>query len=158
MLKPGTRAPEFSLPDQDGNSVSLQETLAKGPVLLYFYPADFTPGCTKEACMIRDQHEEILDVGVTVLGISAQNEDSHARFQRKYDLPFTLLADTSKQVSRLYEAHGFLGMTKRITYLIGADGIIKDAVDAMFSIDAHENLINKALKTFAHGNRAASDS
>ncbi|NNF16111.1 MAG: peroxiredoxin [Gammaproteobacteria bacterium] len=148
MLKPGTPAPDFTLPDQDGNPVSLHATLKQGPVLLYFYPADFTPGCTREACMIRDQHEEIMDVGVTVLGISSQSEDSHTRFQKKHDLPFTLLADTSKEVVKLYESRGFLGITKRITYMIDADGIITDAVDAMFNIDAHENLINKALQSF----------
>lgn len=99
--------------------------------------------------MIRDQHQSILDVGVTVIGVSAQDEDSHARFQSEYNLPFTLLADTEKQVCKLYKAHGLLGITKRITYLIGTDHKIEDRVDAMLRISAHEDLINEALQRYA---------
>lgn len=151
MLKTGTTAPDFTLPDQDGKSVTLSKLLAKGPVLLYFYPADFTPGCTKEACMLRDAHADILDVGVTVIGVSAQDEDSHSKFQQKHNLPFTLLADTEHSVARLYDADGMFGMTKRITYLINNDGTIDDAVNAMFRISAHEELLNEALQRYANG-------
>ena len=151
MLKTGSTAPDFTLPDQDGKSVTLSKVLADGPVLLYFYPADFTPGCTKEACMLRDAHAEILDVGVTVIGISAQDEDSHSKFQQQHNLPFTLLADTEHKVARLYDANGLFGMTKRITYLINQDGTIDDAVNAMFRISAHEELLNEALQRYAAG-------
>ena len=150
MLNTGSAAPDFTLPDQDGNAVTLSKVLSKGPVLLYFYPADFTPGCTKEACMLRDAHADILDVGVTVIGVSAQDEDSHAKFQQKHDLPFTLLADTKHEVAELYDANGLFGMTKRITYLINRDGTIDDAVNAMFRIGAHEELLNEALQRYAN--------
>ena len=79
MLKPGDNAPDFTLPDQDGNDMTLSKLLEEGPLLLYFYPADFTPGCTKEACDIRDMHDDISDVGIKVVGISPQDEDSHNR-------------------------------------------------------------------------------
>ncbi|MEM7082642.1 MAG: peroxiredoxin [Pseudomonadota bacterium] len=151
MLKIGSDAPDFTLPDQDGNPVTLSDTLKTGPVLLYFYPADFTPGCTKEACMIRDAHTEILDVGVTVLGVSAQDEDSHSRFQQQHNLPFTLLADTDHVVAKQYKANGLFGVTKRITYLISPKGKIDDAVNAMFKISAHEELLNEALERYASG-------
>ena len=151
MLKTGTTAPDFTLPDQDGNEVTLSEVLAKGPVLLYFYPADFTPGCTKEACMLRDAHADILDVGVTVIGVSAQDEASHSKFQQQHNLPYTLLADTGHKAAKLYDADGLFGVTKRITYLINKDGTIDDAVNAMFRISAHEELLNEALQRYADG-------
>ncbi|MFK8030366.1 MAG: peroxiredoxin [Gammaproteobacteria bacterium] len=149
MLKIGSSAPDFTLPDQDGNTITLSEVLAQGPVLLYFYPADFTPGCTKEACMLRDAHADILDVGVTVIGVSAQDEDSHSKFQQQHNLPFTLLADTRHEVAELYDASGLFGVTKRITYLINQDGTIDDAVNAMFRISAHEELLNEALQRYS---------
>lgn len=149
MLNTGAQAPDFTLPDQDGNSVTLSTVLKNGPVLLYFYPADFTPGCTKEACMIRDQHAEILDVSVNVIGVSGQDQESHAKFQQTHNLPFTLLADTDHQVAKLYKANGMFGMTKRITYLINSDSKIEDAVNAMFRISAHEELLNEALERYS---------
>lgn len=149
MLKPGSTAPDFTLPDQNGDNVTLSDALSEGPVLLYFYPADFTPGCTKEACMLRDAHTEILDVGVRVIGVSGQDENSHAKFSSQYNLPFTLLADTDHKVAKLYQADGLFGVTKRITYLIGQDSTIDDAVNAMFKISAHEELLNEALERYA---------
>ncbi len=149
MQARGTSAPDFTLADQSGNEISLSEVLQKQPVLLYFYPADFTPGCTKEACMIRDRYDDILDVGVTVMGVSAQDEGSHARFSAQHELPFSLLADTDGTVAKLYQARGMLGITKRITYLINQEGEIEDAVNAMIRIGPHEELINEALQRYA---------
>src|ERR1041385_7117992 len=93
MLAIGSRAPEFTLPDQDDRPVSLTTLLNRGPLILYFYPADFTPGCTREACSIRDLHSELTRAGLTVAGISPQSPESHKRFRTKHNLPFTLLSD-----------------------------------------------------------------
>jgi len=90
MLKPGKAAPEFALPDQDGREARLSALVSGGPLILYFYPADFTPGCTKEACDLRDLHAQIISSGLTVVGVSPQSPESHRRFREKYGLPFTL--------------------------------------------------------------------
>jgi peroxiredoxin Q/BCP len=109
MLHIGGRAPEFTLPDQDDQNVSLSTLLRHGPLILYFYPADFTPGCTREACSIRDMHTELLEAGLDVAGVSPQNPESHRKFREKYKLPFTLLADVDKFVIRMYDVRGPLG-------------------------------------------------
>ena len=146
MLKVGQRAPDFALADQDGQTVRLSECLADGPVLLYFYPADFTPGCTKEACDIRDMHEDISDVGIRVIGVSPQDEDSHTRFRQKHRLPFTLLTDPSKTVVKAYGVDGPLGFgVRRATFLIGQDRRIEDVVMADLLIDRHSDFIRQAV-------------
>src|SRR5438105_5125318 len=119
MLSIGSRAPEFTLPDQDDRNVSLSTLLNRGPLILYFYPADFTRGCTREACMLRDLHSEIAKVGIGVAGVSPQAPERHAQFREKYQLPFTLLADVEKFVIKMYEVNGPLGLgVRRATYLI----------------------------------------
>ena len=155
MLKGGARAPEFTLPDQDGGTVSLAELLGEGPLILYFYPADFTPGCTKEACDIRDMHNAILGAGVRVVGVSPQDAETHTRFRDEYELPFTLLSDTDKTVVRLYDVDGLLGIgVRRATYLIDEQGIIVDAVLADLRIDRHRRFIERAIATRARGSSA----
>jgi len=96
MLEAGSKAPEFVLPDDRGGETSLSDLLKDGPLILYFYPADFTPGCTREACEIRDIHNDIQGVGLQVAGVSPQDEESHQRFRDKHDLPFVLLSDPDK--------------------------------------------------------------
>ena len=146
MLKAGDRAPNFTLPDQDRRKVALAQLLEDGPVVLYFYPADFTPGCTKEACTIRDMHDEIAAAGMRVVGIAPQDAASHARFRDKYGLPFTLLADPEKTVIKAYDVDGPLGIgVRRATFLVGADGAIKDAVLADIRIGRHEEFIRAAI-------------
>lgn len=122
MIEIGTKAPDFTLLNQDNELVSLSDLIGSY-VLVYFYPKDDTPGCTKEACMIKDVYDEFQEVGITVLGISKDSPESHKKFRQKYELPFTLLSDPQKQVILAYEAQGALG-TKRISYLIGPDGTI----------------------------------
>lgn len=109
MLSPGDRAPEFTLSDHEGRDTSLTSLLRSGALILYFYPADFTPGCTREACAIRDLHAEILKVGLNVAGVSPQGADSHRRFREQHHLPFTLLSDPDKSVIRMYDVDGPLG-------------------------------------------------
>jgi thioredoxin-dependent peroxiredoxin len=146
MLKPGDRAPDFVLPDQDGRAVALARLLEDGPLVLYFYPADFTPGCTKEACTIRDMHDEISAAGMRVVGISPQDAESHARFRDRHGLQFTLLADPEKSVVRAYGVDGLLGLgVRRATFLLGPDGIIRDAVLADFRIGRHAEFIRTAI-------------
>src|SRR5258708_11594703 len=119
MLAIGSRAPEFTLPDHDDRTVSLSTWLNRGPMILYFYPADFTPGCTCEACMLRDMHAEIMRVGLAVAGVSPQSPERHREFREKYKLPFTLLSDVVKFVVRMYDLNCPLGLgVRRRTYLI----------------------------------------
>lgn len=117
MPKEGDIAPEVTLPDQEGNSHTLSQYRGKW-VLLYFYPKDDTPGCTKEACAIRDTTSQITAANLVVLGVSVDSVASHKKFAEKYSLPFTLLADEQKEVVRLY------GITRRTSFLIRPDGHI----------------------------------
>jgi len=151
MLAIGSRAPEFTLPDQDDRPVSLSTMLNRGPLILYFYPADFTPGCTREACMLRDMHADILKAGISVAGVSPQSPRHHAEFRDKYKLPFILLADVEKFVIKMYEVNGPLGLgVRRGTYLIDQARHIRGAVLADFRISQHEDFIRKA--TLLSGN------
>lgn len=151
MLAIGSRAPEFTLPDQDDRTVSLSTLLNRGPLILYFYPADFTPGCTREACMLRDLHSEILKAGLSVAGVSPQSPERHVEFREKYQLPFTLLSDVEKFVIRMYEVNGPLGLgVRRATYLIDPARQIRGAVLADLRISQHEDFIRKA--TLLSGN------
>ena len=146
MLNVGDVAPEFLLPDEEGNEISLIETLQTSPVILYFYPADFTPGCTKEACAIRDIHENIVRVGLKAIGVSPQDAESHRRFKEEHDLPFTLICDTDKVAIKMYDADGPLGFgVRRITYLISQGQKIQDAVQANVQIKQHQEFIRKAI-------------
>lgn len=148
MLKAGATAPDFTLPDQDGQPVHLAELLAKGPVLLYFYPADFTPVCTKEACAFGALQPELNRAGVTLLGVSPQDSASHARFGARYNLGFPLLADPERRVIRAYDCDGLLGLTvQRVTYLIGQDGRIQETAKAALRVAPHLALAEKTLKT-----------
>jgi len=151
MLAIGSRAPEFTLPDQDDHTVSLSNLLNRGSVILYFYPADFTPGCTREACMLRDMHGEISKGGLIVAGVSPQSPERHKEFREKYQLPFTLLSDVEKFVIKMYEVNGPIGLgVRRATYLIDQARQIKGAVLADFRISQHEDFIRKA--TLLSGN------
>jgi peroxiredoxin Q/BCP len=126
ILAPGTKAPDFSGVDQDGKTIRLADYTGR-PVVLYFYPADMTTGCTMEACAFRDEHDEFQELGAVVLGVSTQDEASHREFRGKHDLNFPLIADPSKEICRAYSALGLLGVAKRVTYIIGPDGVIVDA-------------------------------
>lgn len=146
MLQAGSKAPEFVLADQDGKDISLTDLLNEGPLILYFYPADFTPGCTKEACSIRDLHFDIQAVGLTVVGISPQSSSSHQRFREQNKLPFRLLSDTQKDVIKMYDVNGPLGIgVRRATFLINQDRTIEDVVLADLFIDQHRAFIKNAI-------------
>lgn len=128
MLDVGSDAPEFELEDQDGNAHRLSAYRGRW-VVLYFYPKDDTPGCTKEACGFRDNLAALADLDAVVFGVSADDRASHARFAQKYALTFPLLVDPDKSVLEAYDAYGDKSMygkvfkgVKRVTYLIGPDG------------------------------------
>jgi peroxiredoxin Q/BCP len=145
MLKVGERAPEFTLPDERGIEISLSSVLHTGPLLLYFYPADFTPGCTREACGIAEYHPRLQQEGIRVLGISPQYPESHRRFRERYQLPFPLLTDHAKTVIRMYDVDGPLGIgVRRATYLIDPGRVIRGAVLADFRIQRHLDFIRRA--------------
>jgi len=146
MLRVDSSAPEFILPDENGDDVSLIDLLQKGPLILYFYPADFTPGCTKEACSIRDVHSDIEAVGLQVIGVSPQDGDSHARFRKEHKLPFTLLSDTDKVAIKMYDVDGPFGVgVRRVTYLISQGKKIQAALQADVLINRHKEFIQKAI-------------
>jgi len=154
MLAMGGRAPEFTLPDQDEQSVSLSTLLRHGPLVLYFYPADFTPGCTREACAIRDLHAEIQQAGMEVAGVSPQSPASHRAFRAKHQLRFTLLSDIDKFVIRMYDVQGPFGFgVRRATYLIDQARYIRAAVLADLRIGQHEDFIRRAIALSATGAR-----
>jgi thioredoxin-dependent peroxiredoxin len=146
MLKAGERAPEFTLPDDTGTDRSLTELLSGGAIILYFYPADFTPGCTRQACKLRDLHTDIQRAGMRVVGISPQSPDSHAKFREKYHLPFTLLSDEQKTVIKMYGLNGPLGIgVRRASYLVNGGRRVRDAVLADFRIGRHMDFVRKAI-------------
>ena len=146
MLKTGERAPEFTLPDDTGRDRSLTDFLNAGATVLYFYPADFTPGCTRQACALRDLQSELKNAGLCVVGISPQSPGSHARFRSKYNLPFALLSDEDKAVIKMYGVNGPLGFgVRRATYLIDGSRRIRDAVLADFAVGRHTAFVHKAI-------------
>ena len=146
MLKQGDKAPDFILQDEAGKDVSLDSLLSKGPVILYFYTADFTLMCAAEACSIRDMHDEILAADMQVVGVSPQSSESHARFKDSHKLPFPLLFDDSRKVIRAYGVEGPFGIgVRRATYLIGQDKVILDRVVSDLFVGSHVKFIQQII-------------
>lgn len=150
MLKEGDTAPDFSTRDENGNPVKLSD-LRGQKVVLYFYPKDDTPGCTKEACSIRDSFSEFEERGIKVLGVSLDDEASHQAFMSKFDLPFTLLSDTDHSVSDAYGVYGeqtwgdkkYMGVARK-TFLIDEDGKIKKVFDKV-NVEQHADEVLQAF-------------
>ena len=141
MLEIGTKAPDFTLPDQNGEMKSLSDYLGK-KVVLYFYPRDLTAGCSKQACAFGELYPQFLEKGAVVLGVSKDTVASHKRFEEKYGLPFTLLSDTEKEVIQAYDVwkekklYGKVSMgVVRSTYLIDEQGIIIKAFGKVKAAD-----------------------
>lgn len=134
-LKIGDKAPDFTGVDAHGRMISLKDYIGK-ELVIYFYPKDNTPGCTAQACNIRDNYEKFLSAGYAVIGISADNEKSHTNFINKYNLPFPLIADTDKKILKTYGVWGpkkFMGRAfdgiHRTTFIISKEGIIGNIID-----------------------------
>ena len=150
MLNEGDKAPDFKANDQDGNEVSLSGFKGK-KVVLYFYPKDDTPGCTKQACSLRDGFPALKEAGITILGVSVDDEKSHRKFIDKYDLPFTLLADTEKDIVNKYGVWGEKNMygrkymgTNRTTFLIDEAGTIRKIFKKV-KVSEHADEVMKAF-------------
>jgi len=148
ILPVGAEAPDFTAVDQEGNPIRLSDFRGQ-KVVLYFYPKDDTPGCTKEACNLRDHHAELKAAGYVVLGVSADDVASHRRFAEKYGLPFRLLADPEKKIIQAYGAWGKKRMygkeyegTQRITYVIDENGRIERVITQV-KTEAHAQQILK---------------
>ncbi len=128
MLEAGTVAPQFTATLDSGETFNLGDWRGRKHVVLYFYPKDDSPGCTREACAFRDKYEPITALDAIIVGVSADSADSHQQFREKHSLPFPLIPDTDKRLSKLYGARGLLGlMTARVTYVIDKQGIIRGA-------------------------------
>lgn len=150
-ISAGIKAPDFNLLDENEKSHALSDYLGKA-VVLYFYPKDDTPGCTKEACSFRDDYAVYREAGVVILGVSPDSPKKHAKFKEKYQLPFTLLADENHQVCELYEVWGrkkYMGREYdgvfRTTFLIDAEGLIVKVFDNV-KPDGHSGEVLAALK------------
>ncbi len=141
----GDTAPDFTLPSQSGETVSLKDFIGKKSVVLYFYPKDDTPGCTAEACAFRDSYEVFKEAGAEVIGVSDDSSASHQKFASKYNLPFILVSDTGKQLRKLYGVPSTLGLLPgRVTYVIDKSGIVRHIFNSQFNFKGH---IEEALKT-----------
>jgi peroxiredoxin Q/BCP len=146
-LKSGDKAPAFTAQDQQGNTVKLSNYKGK-KVVLYFYPKDDTPGCTKEACNFRDNYNLLKKKGIEVIGISIDSVKSHGKFVEKYELPFTLVADEEKQIVEAYGVWGekkFMGKTymgtNRVTFIINENGIIEHIVTKVDTTNSTEQIL-----------------
>lgn len=149
MLEVGTKAPEFTLPDQNGEMHSLKDYRGK-KVILYFYPRDNTPGCTKQACGYSERYPAFLEKGVEIIGISKDSVASHKKFEEKQNLTFTLLSDKELEVIQAYDVwkekknYGKVSMgVVRTTYLINEEGIIVHANDKVKAADDPENMLQE---------------
>ena len=145
--KVGDKAPKVHGVDQDGNKWKLSDEIGKNIVLLYFYPKDNTPGCTKEACGLRDRIGDLKAQGVDVVGVSFDSVDSHKSFIFKYDLNFPLIADTNGKIADAYGARmgGGKKMARRISFLIGLDGRIVHVTDSP-NADVHLEEMQRAIR------------
>ena len=149
MLEVGTKAPDFTLPDQNGNMHSLSEYKGK-KIILYFYPKDNTPGCTKQACGFAERYPQFIEKGAVVLGISKDSVASHKKFEEKYGLPFTILSDPELVAIQAYDVwqekknYGktYMGVV-RTTYLIDEEGKIAKAFDKVKAADNPEQMLGE---------------
>jgi peroxiredoxin Q/BCP len=137
-VKAGDKAPDFTLLSQDGESVRLSDRLGERVVILYFYPKDETPGCTREACAFRDSYEVFTDAGAEVIGVSSDSVASHDAFAQHHKLPFTLLSDEDGSVRKSYGVPSTLGLLPgRVTYVIDRAGTVRHVVNSQLNIGRH---------------------
>lgn len=146
-LDVGDKVPSFELPDQTGRVVKFGELLGKGPIVLFFYPKDETPVCTREACSFRDAHDDLVKAGATVFGISGDSVESHAKFAKNHRLQYGLLADVGDRVRNdvFGVPRGLLGLKPgRATYVIDKDGVVRHRYQAHLEAQAH---VDEAIAT-----------
>lgn len=139
----GDKAPDFALPAADGSTVRLSDYQGEKVVVLYFYPKDETPGCTAQACAFRDSYEVFTEAGADVIGVSADDAESHTNFITAHQLPFTLVSDEDGEVRKEYGVKTVFGSVPgRVTFVIDRDGTVKHVFSSMSNIDGH---VNEAL-------------
>lgn len=136
-LEVGDTIPEFSLIDHDGNVFDSKDYVGKHVLVVYFYPKDDSPGCTKQACAIRDQYESFTDANALVVGINSGSVESHKAFRQKHNLPFTLLSDPGDAVLKAFGVRNFMFLTGRETFVVGLDGKIAFTFKGMFKDTEH---------------------
>ena len=150
MLAVGSVAPDFSAPLDDGSTFHLADYRDKKNVVLYFYPQDFTPGCTKEACSFRDNYDAIGAFDAIIVGVSADAAEKHTSFREKHSLPFPLIADPARELLAKYDAKGmFSFMPPRVTYVIDKQGVIRSAIRHDFQVGRHVDEVLTALRVLA---------
>ena len=143
----GSKAPDFTLPSQSGEMVNLRDFLGQKPVVLFFYPKDDTPGCTKQARAFRDGYEEFGKLDAEVIGISSDSVGSHKRFAAKHSLPFPLLSDEGGRVRKLYGVPSTLGLFPgRVTYVVDAEGVVRHVFASQLGVEQH---VEEARETLA---------
>ncbi|WP_372946115.1 peroxiredoxin [Muriicola sp.] len=149
-LKKGDRIPDFSLTDQDGNTFHSSDLIGKKPLVIFFYPRDNTPGCTKEACSFRDSYQEFTERGAEVIGISADTETSHRKFATMYNLPFILLSDPKNKVRRLFKVEKSLFnlLPGRETFVVDKEGFVVMSFNNM-GASGHMSRALKAIKSIS---------
>ena len=148
MLKVGDLAPDFSAQDQHGKTLTLSTLLERGRLIMYFYPKDFTPVCTAQACTFRDASEGLTELGATVVGISGDSADSHQRFSDEHSVPFSLLVDPERRLIKAYGASlPILNRTLRVTYVIDTNRRILGAFHHELSAAKHLSDVKKALES-----------
>ncbi|GAB4204383.1 MAG: peroxiredoxin [Sandaracinaceae bacterium] len=133
--------------DHRGNPIDTDVLRARGPVVVYFYPKDFTPGCTQEACLFRDAFADLDGRGASLIGVSSDDDASHVRFAERYGLPFSLVSDPDHAHAKAFDAMRILGLfgARRITYVIDRDGIIRAALHHELSMRAHVEGVERAI-------------
>ena len=138
-IQTGDKCPSFSLPDQNGNIISIDDLIGKKILVIYFYPKDYSGGCTAEACSFRDAYEEFKDAGCEVIGISGDSVKSHKGFAEKNRLTFSLLSDTKKEVRKLFGVpRAALGLIAgRVTYIVDLKGIVRNVHNSLVNTDSH---------------------
>jgi peroxiredoxin Q/BCP len=151
-IQVGDRAPKFTLKDQNGAEVDSEVELQKGPLVVFFYPKDETPGCTAEACSFRDATSDFMDAGATVLGISSDDVESHFKFATKHKLPYRLLADVGGKVRSAFGVpRAMFGLSDgRVTYVIDKGGIVRHRYEAMIRATKHVEEAIKVVKSLSH--------
>lgn len=152
MLKPGQPAPYFELPDNNGDLIKLSDFKGKKNVVIFFYPKDFTPGCTTEVCGFRDSYEDFTYAGAEVIGISCDDVISHRNFSYRYKLPFILLSDKSGKVKDLFGVKDDLFglLLGRVTFIIDKEGIILRVFDSKINFSGHVTEALNALKVISN--------
>src|SRR5437763_10114112 len=145
-MKPGDKAPDFALPDETGATRKLGDLLADGPVVLYFYPAAMTSGCTKESCHFRDLKSEFATIGAQRVGISADKVEKQKQFSDKYTFDFPLLSDPDKSVAKEFGVKRGIGPNKRTTFVIDRDGTVLEVIKSELNMNSHADRALEVLR------------